>query len=210
MTSDTLTALYSVLDENEKEGIVVISGTGVGVFGKNKEENTMLIGGWGHLIREYGSAYSIVHMFCIHLVNHYEETGNLSEIEKLFLAKCGCTTIRDLNHFFYQKSKDEIASFSSFFKEEANRGNRIAMDLLKEQGIFLARQVENLIRFLKLSNGAKIGLRGGFLENDGEYILMGMHEYFRKNNIELFFENESKNQVFGVYQLAKKNIRMEK
>lgn len=210
ITSDTLTALYSVLDEQEEEGIVVISGTGVGIFGKNKEGNTKLIGGWGHLIREYGSAYSIVHLFCVRLVNHYEETGSLSEIETSFLAQCGCKEVRDLNHIFYQRSKDEIAKLSLFFKEEANRGNMNAIQLLKEQGYLLARQVKNLMRFLNLSNQTKIGLRGGFLENDGKYIIMGIHEYLKKNKIELSFEKESRSQLIGVYQLAKKNIRMEK
>lgn len=208
ITSDTLTALYSVLDENEQEGIVVISGTGVGIFGKNKDSKTMLIGGWGHLIREYGSAYSIVHIFCINLVNHYEETGELSVLEKLFLEKCGFTKVRDLNHLFYQKNKDEIASLSVFFKEEANKGNLDAIDLLKEQGYLLGRQVKNLMRFLNLPNKTKIGLRGGFLEIDGKYIIIGIKEYFKENNIELSFEKETKDQLVGVYQLARKNILM--
>lgn len=208
ITSDTLTALYSVLDENEEEGIVVISGTGVGIFGKNKDGKTMLIGGWGHLIREYGSAYSIVHMFCINLVNHYEETGKLSILEKLFLEKCRFTKVRDLNHLFYQRTKDEIASLSVFFKEEANKGNVDAIHLLKEQGHLLGGQVKNLMRFLNLPNKVKIGLRGGFLEIDGKYIIIGINEYFKENNIELSFEKETKDQLVGVYQLARKNILM--
>jgi Predicted N-acetylglucosamine kinase len=207
ITSDTMSALYSVLHENEEEGIVVISGTGVGVFGQNKGGKTWLIGGWGHLIREYGSAYSIVHRFCVHLINHFESMEELSILEKLFLQRCNFKNIRDLNHLFYQNDKDKIANLSIFFKEEANKGNKEAIHLLKEQGMFLGKQVKQVMKFLNLPNQTKIGFRGGFLEKDGKYILQGIHEYFEQNGIVLTFEEKSMDQLYGVYRLALNNIR---
>lgn len=207
ITSDTLAALYSVIDLEDQEGIVVISGTGVGIFGKNKDNETYLIGGWGHMIREYGSSYSLVHNFCVNLINHYEDTGMLTNLEKNFLDNYNISTIRELNHLFYQNTKDEIASMSTFFKEAANEKNMEAIKLLKEQGNMLGKQVKNLIRFLNLSRNAKIGLRGGFLENDGKYIINGLYEYFNLLNIQLVFEEESNEQLLGVYRLAIQNIK---
>ncbi len=210
ITSDTQTALYSVLDEHEKEGIVVISGTGVGIFGKNEANKTMLIGGWGHIIREYGSAYSIVHRFCVCMIDHYEATMEVSPLEKSFLAFCKLENIRDLNHLFYQKSKDEIASYSVFFKEKAKENNQEAIQLLIQQGRFLGEQVKHVMMFLNLKNKTKIGLRGGFLENDGEFVIRGIKEYLFENEIELNFEKTMRDQIYGVYHLAKIHMEEEK
>lgn len=207
ITSDTWSALYSVLDENEEEGIVVISGTGVGIFGKNTEEKTILIGGWGHLIREYGSAYSVVHRFCVHLIDRFEAMQPLSPLEKRFLQTCHLKDVRDLNHLFYQNEKDEIAKLSIFFKNEANRGNKQAIQVLKEQGVFLGKQVKHAMMFLNLANQTKIGFRGGFLEKDGKYIIQGMMEYFEQNQIHLLFEQKPRDQLYGVYRLALNNIK---
>lgn len=63
ITSDTMTALYSVLENSKDAGMVVIAGTGVAIFGKNHSE-TMLIGGWGHLLREKGSHMQLSLILC--------------------------------------------------------------------------------------------------------------------------------------------------
>lgn len=202
ITSDTLTALYSVINENDDEGIVVISGTGVAVFGK-KANNTHLIGGWGHLIRERGSAYAIVHDFVVSIIDKVEASIPLDELDKDFLNYCKIEDIREFNHLFYQHSKDEIATYSVFFKEEADKNNERAIKLLKEQGVLLGIQVKHLMQTLNIKNGAKIGLKGGFIEYDGKYITEGIFEYFKNNNIELTYVNNHEEQLMGVYRLAK-------
>lgn len=141
IASDTLTALYSVIDSKDEDGIVVISGTGIGIFGKNNKE-TFLIGGWGHLLREHGSAYSIVHDFVVNMINKFEAMIEFDDLEKTFLKRFRIVDIRDFNHMFYQHSKDEIASYSVFFKEMAKKNNQHAISLLKQEGQSLAIQVE--------------------------------------------------------------------
>lgn len=205
ITSDTLTALYSVINENDDEGIVVISGTGIAVFGKQKN-NTHLIGGWGHLIREHGSAYAIVHDFVVSIIDKVEALIPLDELDNNFLNYCEIKDIREFNHLFYQHSKDEIATYSIFFKEEANKNNERAKQLLKEQGIKLGIQVKHIMQTLNIKNGAKIGLKGGFIEHDGKYIVDGIFEYLDKNNINLNYVNNHEEQLKGVYRVAMRHI----
>ena len=201
ITSDTITALYSVISNKDENGIVVISGTGIGILGKNKEE-TLLVGGWGHLIREYGSAYSIVHDFVVDIIDKYEAMIELDELELAFLKRYNIEKIRDFNHMFYQNSKDEIASYSVFFKEYAMLKNEHAIELLKKEGMRLAIQVENLMKHLKLENGTKIGLKGGFIERDGELIVSGFKEYMLSKNIILNYIKNNNEQLDGVYRYA--------
>lgn len=201
ITSDTLTALYSVIENKEEDGIVVISGTGIGIFGKNSTQ-TFLVGGWGHILREYGSAYSIVHDFSVGIIDKFEAMIEFSNLEQEFLKKFQITNIRDFNHLFYQHSKDEIAKYSIFFKEMARKNNNDAISLLKKEGKALAIQVENLMKHLKLKNGTKIGLKGGFIEKDGELIVEGFKEYMNNKDIKLQYVDNNNEQLYGVYRFA--------
>ncbi len=201
--SDTLTALYSVLSENETSGIIVISGTGIAIFGQNGAQ-TMMIGGWGHIIRELGSAYSIVHDFCVGIIDKFENQIPYTNLEIKFLTRYNINNIREFNHIFYNNTKDELAKLSIFFKEEAKLNNIEAKHLLKEQGKLLAKQTENLINLLKLPNNTTIGLTGGFIEIDANDIVDGFTEYLESKNIYLNYNNEHNEQLIGVYRLAKR------
>ena len=204
ITSDTMTALYSVLENSKDAGMVVIAGTGVAIFGKNHSE-TMLIGGWGHLLREKGSAYAIVHDFCVKMIEKYEAGIRLNKLEYAFLNNYKMSNIREFNHLFYQNSKDEIAKLSIFFKQQAKLGNKQAMKLLKNQGLELAKQTINLMKKLNLKNNTIIGLTGGFIDNDGEYIIEGFKEYMDKVKIDLKYKINDGEQLFGVYKFATNN-----
>ena len=204
ITSDTMTALYSVLENSKDAGMVVIAGTGVSIFGKNHSE-TMLIGGWGHLLREKGSAYAIVHDFCVKMIEKYEAGIRLNKLEYAFLNNYKMSNIREFNHLFYQNSKDEIAKLSIFFKQQAKLGNKQAMKLLKNQGFELAKQTINLMKKLNLKNNTIIGLTGGFIDNDGEYIIEGFKEYMDKVKIDLKYKINDGEQLFGVYKFATNN-----
>ena len=203
IVSDTLTALYSVLNNNEEQGIIVISGTGIAIFGKNGAE-TAMTGGWGHIIRELGSAYSSVHDFCVNIINKYESLTPFNELENKFLKTYNYKNVREFNHLFYNHTKDEIAKLSVFFKEEAKSGSSLAKEFLYEQGVLLAKQTESLINLLKLPNYTTIGLTGGFIEIDGEDIIKGFKEYLEQKEIYLNYNEEHKEQLIGVYRLAKK------
>lgn len=203
IVSDTLTALYSVINENDEKGIIVISGTGIAIFGKNGPQ-TAMTGGWGHIIRELGSAYSSVHDFCVNIINKYESQIQFNDLEQKFLDKYNYTNVRQFNHLFYNNSKDEIAKLSLFFKEEAKKNNLLAKEFLYEQGVLLAKQTENLKNLLNLPNYVTIGLTGGFIEHDGEDIVKGFKEYLESKEIYLNYNNEHNEQLIGVYRLAKK------
>lgn len=205
ITSDTMTALYSVIDSSDERGIVVISGTGVAIFGKNHND-TYLVGGWGHLIRELGSAYAIVHDFVVELIDKAEALIPFDELDKVFMKKLKITNVREFNRLFYQHTKDEIASYSIIFKEQANLNNERAISLLYKEGINLAKQVHNLINLLKMPNKTKIGLKGGFIEHDGKYIVDAITSYFKENKLDLIIDQNPVEQLIGVYRLAKYNI----
>ncbi len=204
ITSDTMTALYSILEKGEKTGIIVIAGTGVAIFGMNNDA-TRLIGGWGHIIRERGSSYSLVRDFSVRIIDKYEDGSLYTDLENDFINYLGLKDVREFNHLFYQHTKDEIARHSIFFKEASNKGSSEAVYVLKNEGRKLAKQVEDLMRILRLPGHTAIGLTGGLLEKDGKYVISGFKEYLEAQGIVLTYR-DSVDQLYGVFHFATKDM----
>ncbi len=94
------------LKDKYQNGIVVISGTGVAIYGKY-ESQTTLIGGWGHIIRELGSAYACVHDLALNIIDQEENDLPLTLFQENFLTYLNKHHITDLKHLFYNHSKKE-------------------------------------------------------------------------------------------------------
>ena len=59
-----------------------------------------LIGGWGHLLREKGSAYAIVHDFCVKMIEKYEAGIRLNKLEYAFLNNYKMSNIREFTSHY--------------------------------------------------------------------------------------------------------------
>ena len=92
--SDVLLALFSNFTDLYDEGVLVLSGTGSAVLGI-KNTKTRLIGGWGHLLTECGSSYSVVRDFICKLIRQYESEGIISDLGKRFMEHLNYTHIND-------------------------------------------------------------------------------------------------------------------
>ena len=55
---------------------------------------------------------------------------------------------------------------------------------------------------LDLKNNTIIGLTGGFIDNDGKYIIEGFKEYMYNIKIKLRYKINYGEQLFGVYKFA--------
>lgn len=58
------------------------------------------------------------------------------------------------------------------------------------------------MKHLKLKNGTKIGLKGGFIEKDGQLIIDGFKEYMINRKINLRYIDNQYEQLYGVYRFA--------
>lgn len=200
--SDTMIALYSILKDKYENGIVAVAGTGVAIYGKNKEKYA-LIGGWGHIIRELGSAYACVHHLAITIIDNMENNIQLSTFQQGFLNFLKQENILSIKHLFYEKSKNEIANKVKYIKDFAMRSNLEAQRLLYEEGINLANQVIKAINKLDLIDNFAIGLRGGFVQNQNGDIIEGFKKTLNDKKIfcEMIIDDDA--PIIGTYYLAK-------
>ncbi len=200
--SDTLIACHSILKTKYKNGVVALAGTGVAIYGI-KDNQSCLIGGWGHIIRELGSAYAAVHHFAINMIDAFEQGKEYTLIQNGFLELLRKNNIKDLKHLFYYHSKNEIASYVTYIKNEALKGNKEAALLLEKEGMSLAIQTINAINKLQLESDYVIGLRGGFAQKQNKYIVKGFKKILKQNNINVELIDDDEDPAKGSYYLAK-------
>ena len=203
LVSDASFALYSVIKDVHDEGVLVLSGTGAAVVGF-KNEQTHLISGWGHLLTEAGSAYSVVRTLVVNTIRTYENTGIITKLGQKFIDHLGINAIEEFRIFIYSNSKREIASYASFVNEQAMNKNQEAIELLKSEGRILANDVRNAYRVANLTPNAVLGFRGGFIVNVEilrEELISSLKEMGIVINI---LKDDDPDPIYGGYYLAKR------
>ena len=122
ITSDTRVALYSITKGETSSGIIVLAGTGVAIFGQ-KGNQTQMIGGWGYLLHERGSAYAVVRNIILSAISHYEKGKPFTELEIALLNEMGVTKWQMSNRFFTNKIiKKKLPSTLKFIKRKGSSG----------------------------------------------------------------------------------------
>lgn len=200
---DTIIALQSILKDKYQKGVCCVAGTGIAIYGEC-ENNNCIIGGWGHIIRELGSAYAAVHHFALKIIDNFENDLPLTKVENDFLELLHQNNIKDLKHLFYFHTKTEIASFVPFIKNAALNGNIEAKSLLKEEGKYLGYQILKAINKLKLKDNYVVGVRGGFVQKQSQDIIEGIKEVLKEKNINVPLICDSEEAIYGCYYLIKK------
>ncbi len=207
--NDALIALYAVagscaddiINNTCKESILILGGTGSAICGI-KNGKTLLVGGWGHIIGEYGSAYSLVHHACLRLIQRFEKNLELLPLDKLILNVFGIDNPFKLKSIFYLKTKGEIASKAHIITDMANKGDKEAISIIKEEASLIVDGVIRLVNKQNIENGAILGFKGGLFKNNQLII-----EFVQKilSDKDLYFKVivDDKDPIIGAYFLAK-------
>lgn len=202
MENDAVLALYSIVTDEHEEGVLVLSGTGSAVLGI-KGKTTRLIGGWGHLLTEAGSSYSVVRDLINSIIKDYENNNHISPLGKAFMEELKIDHIEGFKSFVYQNTKKEVASYSKFVSRMANEGNEEAIRLLEKAGYDLAIDVRNAFKALNLSHNAVIGFRGGFISNlviVQNKLISTLHEFGLNPKVVMGYEDP----IYGAYYMVKR------
>lgn len=161
MTSDVHIALESVGDAACP--CVAVCGTGSMAVGKNETGEVHVVGGWGHIVGDEGSAYAIATealKLCCEQYDNGESTHLLQEATEFF----GVDDFRKAIDAIYspETTKDAIASFASVvggMDDEVSRG------IIIRQAEKFAYTVSALLK--KIMSCDVLGLYGGvFTHNE--------------------------------------------
>lgn len=178
MHSDVYIALKSIKDA--KCPCVAICGTGSIATGEDENGNIYVTGGWGHILGDEGSAYSIAVSAlksCCLLSDKGEKQAILEAANEFF----GVTDFRKAIDIIYSQdmTKDRIARFASVVGKLADEGDESAKAVIEHEALFFHSPVSLLLQ--KVKNCDILGLYGGVFQNNRifreKFIEFIRHEY---------------------------------
>lgn len=126
--SDAFNALYG--ESEDGYGITLIAGTGSSSFALT-ESGTTQVGGWGYLIDDAGSGFSVGKAALMAAYRSYDGRGEKTILEESCLNKLG-VGYKDAIPQIYEGGKHYIASFARTAFEAFEKGDKIAAGIIDE------------------------------------------------------------------------------
>ncbi len=164
IVNDAEIALYSIMRNSYKQGILVLSGTGSAVFGKN-DDVIILHGGWGHLLGDEGGSFFLAVSALKKVIHEFEVNEDRSDLSVAILKLLNLDSVYDIKKYVYNSKKNDVAKLSIFIDELAQKGDQDAIDLIEDNASKLFDQTYSLYKKLKLKGPFPIGLQGSLIKN---------------------------------------------
>lgn len=160
VTNDAMLGLYSALEGGD--GILIIAGTGsIGYLKKDGELHRF--GGWGHLINDDGSGYSIA-LRAIRKITYSFDTRNPeTPLKKAIFAELNISSLRELIDFTYRSDKGQIASLVPTIVKTAEEGDEEAAEIFEWAGRSLSTLCTGLCTYYGVENPT-IALSGSVIK----------------------------------------------
>lgn len=194
--SDYILAYRSIFGNDD--GILLVGGTGVVIYGENGTKS-LKMGGWGHLLGDEGSGYDIVIRTIRSSIDVYESSGKVPVVMRELLDRLEMVDLESIKTFIYHNEKSVIANLAPIVIKSANNEDSFSKSIIYEVAEVLLEKVVNLITRLEIEGKIKLAMMGGILTHTSlitDYILMKL-----KNNgvdIEMIKEIEP-NQAVHFY-----------
>ena len=159
LVGDDVIAMEGALDGGP--GIIVISGTGSIVLGRDTQGNKIRLGGWGHLIGDEGSGYGIARDAFKAISMTIDGVGE----ETCLMKDFGIETRTDLISKLYSGDKGVVASYAIIVEKAAEAGDRFALGILEDNASKLAKTVFEVYSRLGLGK-TNVAFIGGQVNHD--------------------------------------------
>lgn len=151
----------------DSAGCILIAGTGSILFGKDEQGNIHRVGGFGRLIGDEGSGYSIGRKALNAVSKASDGRGEETLISELLDAKMNHNTSKNIIQKVYNDKLD-VASVAKVVIEAAEEGDPIAEDILDEEADELVLHVRSLIDKIQ-TNKFNVAFSGSLIDNKNFY-----------------------------------------
>jgi len=203
--SDVQNAVAGTL--GDKDGILVIMGTGDIAYSQI-DEKLYRTGGFGYLLDEGGSGYSIGRDAILASLKAEEGTAKKTILVDMFNQKFETKNILDHISKIYIGGKREIASFAPLVFEAYEKGDEVANEILENNFKQIATLVEDASRFFTNEEKINVVFVGG-LAKKSDIVLPIIRKHFT-NNERFDLSVYTKPTVNGALVLARNPKEVEK
>jgi len=163
LVHDTVIAHAGALDG--KPGIIVIAGTGSVAYARDAAGGTALVGGWGYLFGDEGSAFWLARDAIADAMRE-SDAGEDSELQPLILAHFSQPSLRALVRAFYAGdiSRAALAALAPVLIAHAEAGNERAAQYVRDGAASLVLLAKHAAERVNM-HAPDIAFLGGLLRN---------------------------------------------
>jgi N-acetylglucosamine kinase-like BadF-type ATPase len=146
-------------------GLAVVCGTGSICFGRNRAGDTARADGWGYILGDDGSGYSIGLAAMRAILCEYDGRGPATTLTRRVLEYWALDDPEGLLVKVYldEAMPAEVASLATLVAEEAEAGDATAIDILRDAGSGIARTMAAVAHRLSLRETIPCALTGGVI-----------------------------------------------
>jgi N-acetylglucosamine kinase-like BadF-type ATPase len=149
----------------ERQGALILAGTGSLAYGVNKAGESWLAGGWGYLLGDEGSGYWLGAQALRAAARMADGRGRETELMLIMMNALNLEKPLDLVPWLYQNSPPrarDVAQLAPLVLESARSGDAVATDIVSKGAYELALAARAVLRQLHLSTH-KIAFAGSLL-----------------------------------------------
>lgn len=151
----------------DSAGCILIAGTGSILFGKDEKGVIHRVGGFGRLIGDEGSGYSIGRKALNAVSKSSDGRGEETLISELLNSKMNSGSANAIINKVYNEKLD-VASVAKIVIEAAEEGDPIAEDILDEEADELVLHIRSLIEKFR-TNILSVAFSGSLIDNENFY-----------------------------------------
>jgi glucosamine kinase len=150
VVNDALVAL--VAGAGEREGIVIIAGTGSIAYGRDASARAARAGGWGYLLGDEGSGFWIGRRALSAVVRAADGRGPATELTERVLVSLGLVRPSDLVHATYYRDlrRGAIAGLAPVVEDARAAGDAVASEILTQAAFELTAAAGSVITRLDM------------------------------------------------------------
>lgn len=150
------------------DGILVIAGTGSAVTGR-RAGRIERAGGWGQLLGDQGSGYSLGMRALRSALTHHDLTGHVSQLAEDILRTLALNRLRDLIRWVAEADKMSVARLAPVAFAAARRGHPEMLAAVQGGARILAEFTSAVARRLEME-GPRVAAYGGLFAHEREYL----------------------------------------
>ncbi len=152
-----------------KPGCILIAGTGSMLYGETSKGNFFRCGGFGRIIGDEGSGYSIGRKALMLVAKAMDGRGAKNKLTNIISEELKITAEDDLIDGVY-KSGINIPSTAELVIKAAEQNEPAAIEILESESDELVRHIA--VASSKFDKEMPLSLSGGLLENENIYLAM--------------------------------------
>lgn len=165
-----------------KPGVIIIAGTGSVAAGINRDKKYVRVGGWGYLLGDEGSAFTLGRRGLIAVLREYDGRGGSTKITRKIFDKLGINDYEDIIVKIYgaERIVEKIASLAPCITEAAKEGDSVAINIIHGEMEKVGELIYTVAKRLDmLKEDIPIAMVGGVFRA-GEIVIRSLRKVLSK------------------------------